>query len=286
MRKQTDLAAMKQLARVFLMMDPEPTSFSPVIIKHPFTDSGIVTVRSGNEYRAADITADEAVRSQWREQMASLIENAETPRHIYMMLTKSYRFAFLKYAMPYFSQKDFSEYLANAWVMCESPNNDPNFTQKQMLGLFKKADPQVLMDEDEYKQFQALEDTLVVYRGVTSYNANRVKALSWTLDREKAEWFAHRFDEDGAVYEAKIDKAHVYAFFSSRNESEVIVDPAFLNELAEVQTDVFHPITAQARTELYDKVLEAYEQKLEEGQEQDEGEEVSEEADQGMEQSM
>ena len=102
MRKQTDLAAMKQLARVFLMMDPEPTSFSPVIIKHPFTDSGIVTVRSGNEYRAADITADEAVRSQWREQMASLIENAETPRHIYMMLTKSYRFAFLKYAMPYF----------------------------------------------------------------------------------------------------------------------------------------------------------------------------------------
>ena len=33
----------------------------------------------------------------------------------------------------------------------------------------------------------------------------------------------------------------------------------------------FHPITAQARTELYDKVLEAYEQKLEEGQEQDEG---------------
>ena len=36
-------------------------------------------------------------------------------------------------------------------------------------------------------------------------------------------------------------------------------------------SDVFHPITAQARTELYDKVLEAYEQKLEEGQEQDEG---------------
>ena len=46
MRKQTDLAAMKQLARVFLMMDPEPTSFSPVIIKHPFTIQAIVTVRS------------------------------------------------------------------------------------------------------------------------------------------------------------------------------------------------------------------------------------------------
>lgn len=195
MRKQTDLAAMKQLARVFLMMDPEPTSFSPVIIKHPFTDSGIVTVRSGNEYRAADITADEAVRSQWREQMASLIENAETPRHIYMMLTKSYRFAFLKYAMPYFSQKDFSEYLANAWVMCESPNNDPNFTQKQMLGLFKKADPQVLMDEDEYKQFQALED-----RNPTRSNGNNLLHL---VNKYMDLYQAH---PDQLVYKARCEK--------------------------------------------------------------------------------
>ena len=73
------------------------------------------------------------------------------------------------------------------------------------------------MDEDEYKQFQALEDTLVVYRGVTSYNANRGEKLCpghWTEKRRNG--LAHRFDEDGAVYEAKIDKAHVYAFFSSR----------------------------------------------------------------------
>lgn len=235
MRKQTDLGFLKQLAKQFLLVEPVTTSFSPMVVKHPFTDSGIVMVRIDGEYRMDDITADEAAKNQWREQMASLIENAKTPRHIYMMLTKSYRFAFLKHAMPYFSQKDFSEYLADAWVMCEGPNNDPNFTQKQMLGLFKKADPQALMYEEEYKQFQALEDPLVVYRGVTSYNANRVKALSWTLDREKAERFAHRFDEDGTVYEAKIDKAHVYAFFSNRNESEVIVDPAFLRELTEVQ---------------------------------------------------
>ena len=236
MRKQTDLGFLKQLAKQFLWVEPETTSFSPMVVKHPFTDSGIVTVRDGGEYRIADITADEAAMSQWREQMASLIENAKTPRHIYMMLTKSYRFAFLKHAMPHFSQKDFSEYLADAWIMCEAPNNDPNFTQKQLLGLFTKADPQVLMTPDEYERYRTLEDPLIVYRGVTSYNADNVRALSWTLDREKAEWFAHRFGEKGTVYEAKIDKAHVYAFFSSRNESEVIVDPAFLNELAEVQT--------------------------------------------------
>lgn len=235
MKKQTDLAALKQLARVFLMMDPAPTEFSPMVVKHPFTDSGLTAVKDDSGYRVVDIMADDAALTQWRDNMAEIIDNAKNPRHIYMMLTKSYRFAFLKHAMPHFSQKDFSEYLADAWIMCEAPNNDPNFTQKQLLGLFTKADPQVLMTPDEYERYRTLEDPLIVYRGVTSYNADNVRALSWTLDREKAEWFAHRFGEEGTVYEAKIDKAHVYAFFSSRNESEVIVDPAFLAELAEVQ---------------------------------------------------
>ncbi|MBR5947390.1 MAG: SpoVG family protein [Clostridia bacterium] len=36
--------------------------------------------------------------------------------------------------------------------------------------------------------------------------------------------------------------------------------------------DIFHPITAEARSELYNKVLEAYEQKLAEAENEDEGE--------------
>lgn len=49
-------------------------------------------------------------------------------------------------------------------------------------------------------------------------------------------------------------------------------------------SDIFHAITAEARTELNDKVLEAYEQKLKEEQGEDEAE--SEDEDQGMTQSM
>lgn len=60
---------------------------------------------------------------------------------------------------------------------------------------------------------------------------HNVKALSWTLSRETAEWFAHRFDEDGTVYEAKIDKKHICALFTGRNESEVIVDPKQLKDI-------------------------------------------------------
>ncbi len=70
------------------------------------------------------------------------------------------------------------------------------------------------MDDDEYEQLQELEDTLTVYCGVTSYNAYNVKALSWTLNKETAKWFAHLFYEDGKVYEAQIDKEHIFAVFN------------------------------------------------------------------------
>ena len=91
------------------------------------------------------------------------------------------------------------------------------------------------MDEEDYQQFQDLDDVVTVYRGVTSMNEKNVKALSWTLDRDTAEWFAHRFGENGTVYEAQIQKQHIYAYFSGRNESEVIVDPKHLMEITQVQ---------------------------------------------------
>lgn len=83
------------------------------------------------------------------------------------------------------------------------------------------------------RQYQELEDTVTVYRGVTSYNAKNIKALSWTLDRETAEWFAHRFGEEGTIYEAQVRKEHILALFTGRNESEVIVDPRHLEQIME-----------------------------------------------------
>jgi len=56
------------------------------------------------------------------------------------------------------------------------------------------------------------------------------------MDRNTAEWFANRFGENGTVYEAQIQKQHIYAYFSGRNESEVIVDPKYLMELTQLQT--------------------------------------------------
>lgn len=150
-----------------------------------------------------------------------------------MLLNPPYALTFLKLASPYLSRKDFSEILASAWINCEAPHNDPDLSKADLVSMFKSADPKALMEDDEYEQLQELDDTLTVYRGVTSYNADNVKALSWTLNKETAEWFAHRFNEDGTVYEAQIDKKHIFAVFNGRNESEVVLDPQYLTDITE-----------------------------------------------------
>lgn len=237
MVKNTDMNGIKSVARTFLMLEPQKTELSPMVIKHPFTNSGIVPVRKddSNSMDVANIMEDTKALADWREWMKKQIDEIDSPQSLILLLSESYFLPFLKYAQQYMSQKDFSKFLSDAWMLCEAPNGDPNFTQKQLLGLFKRAAPEHLMTEEEYQAFQKLDDRLTVYRGVTSHNSHRIKALSWTTDKETAEWFAHRFSEDGTVYEAEIDKEHIYAYFTCRDESEVIVDPAYLMNLSEVQ---------------------------------------------------
>lgn len=221
---------------MLLMLEPQETKFSPMVVKHPFTDSGIVglSTKSGGT-SAGDILQNEIDRQAWRTEISNQINQAESPHEIYYMITKSYCLAFLKYAAPYLSKEDFSGILAQAWIRTECPNRDPNLGKRDLISMFQSSDPAFLMDVEEYAQFQALEDTVTVYRGVTSYNADNIKALSWTLRQETAEWFAGRFDEDGTVYEAQIGKEHIYALFNGRNEAEVIVDPGYLTDITKIQ---------------------------------------------------
>ena len=115
--------------------------------------------------------------------------------------------------------------------MSENPNADANLSKRQLVSLFRSADPSVLMDGDERRSLDGLDSPVTVYRGVTSYNEKNVRTLSWTLNYETAKWFATRFGENGTVYEAQVDKGHILALFNGRNEAEVIVDPKFLTNI-------------------------------------------------------
>lgn len=245
MIEETNLSKVKALARMLVYMDIQYTEYSPLIVKHPFTDSGMVAYRTENgEIVQTDITSDQAALKLWQNEMIRQINEARTAHEIAFLVTKSYSLGFLKFASEYLSRNDMSEMLADVWVRTESPNADPNLNQTRLLSMFKKADPRHLMQPDEYEVFQKLDDTITVYRGVTSYNAKRVKALSWTLNYDTADWFARRFGENGTVYEATIDRKHIYSYFNRRNEHEVIVDPKYLRDITVAESmDQINEIT-------------------------------------------
>lgn len=229
---QTNMKEVKCVAKWLLFTDVHTTEYSPMIVHHPFASSGFMMLPGTNEI--LDITASMESREKWRDYLGKKIDEAKSAYEIFLMLNKTYALTFIKYAKDGLSAAEFSEILADAWIKAEAPNMDVNVSKTELVGLFSQADKQSLMTESEQKRFADLTETVTVYRGVTSYNAKNVRALSWTLDRSKAEWFAHRFGEDGKVYQAQINKADILAIFTSRNESEVVLNPRKLQQLKAV----------------------------------------------------
>ena len=234
MRKETDLDRVKSIAHVLLDMPIAQTSFSPAIVSHPFTSTGITaTQKEDGTFSMVDLLSKEEDLAKWREMVGNQIDSAKNASQVFSLLNKPYYLTFLKFAAPALSGKDLGRLLSTAWTQEECPNQDCNVSKRELVALFRSVPPEFLMDEEERAAHQALEDTVTVYRGVTPYNAKNIRALSWTLDRKTADWFAHRFGEEGTVYEAQIRKEHILALFTGRNESEVIVDPRHLEQIME-----------------------------------------------------
>ncbi len=232
MLKETNLDGVKSIAKQLVMVRLHLTEFSPVVVQHPFTSSGMVATPSDEGIRLMDITKNDADFTRWQDFVKAQIDHAENAYHIYMMTNKAYALTFLKMATPFLSQKDFSKILSAAWIRSENPNLDPNVTTTKLLSMFKKAAPEHLMSEKEQALLQSLPEQVTVYRGLTSYNAKKIEGLSWTLNQHTAEWFAQRYNEQGKVYQATVNKADIIAILTDRNESEVIIDPKTLKDIS------------------------------------------------------
>ena len=97
MRKITDLRGIKDTAKVFLHMNIEKTKFSPLVIKHPFTDSAMVCLsQTDGEIAFANIMRNTKAFTLWKEQVEKQIDTAEDVFGVYHLMTKSYLLAFLK----------------------------------------------------------------------------------------------------------------------------------------------------------------------------------------------
>ena len=105
--------------------------------------------------------------------------------------------------------------IANLWT--DTENVYENHLAWEQLLFLEFSDSHLMMDEEDTKFFNELPNTITIYRGGVDD-----KGYSWTLDREKAEWFANRFNFDYEVFEKTINKSDAIAYLSDRNESEII----------------------------------------------------------------
>jgi hypothetical protein len=121
-------------------------------------------------------------------------------------------------------EADYWELLADIWVDSESISMD----QPLWLEALATNDPdtraQHFMEERERDLLASLPRWVDIYRGV-DVGGNEA-GMSWTLDRDKAEWFARRYHGHGTLLKCACPRDRIIAVLLGRGEQEVIVDPA------------------------------------------------------------
>ena len=84
-RKETNLNGVKAMARTLLYTDINQTAYSPMIVQHPFTNTGFTMVMRNGEPQCIDITADSNALHEWRKMVCQQIDSAKSAFEIYMM---------------------------------------------------------------------------------------------------------------------------------------------------------------------------------------------------------
>lgn len=220
----TDFEEIKNTALIFLNLDYKLIYPALNLISHPFFDSTGLTI-SPNSQKVINILNGKDELAEATNIFKEEINRATTMSTIYMLLNKPYMLTFFKYTKDFYSIKDYGEWLSYIWTNSESPNNDVNCSISEITKWFKAVPIQMLMNEEELKTYNLLPETLTVYRGVA--RERNPKGISWTNNKEKAEWFAHRFDNNdytGYIYEAEIKKSEILAYYSRMEEYEIVVN--------------------------------------------------------------
>ena len=149
--------------------------------------------------------------------MAQAIANQKFSQIVYLH-ERPYRLeAFLAIADKLPDEKYWS-LLSSIWT--DTENAWQNLETWKSLFNSDRPKSERLMDWDEQLALSSLADTVKVYRGCQK--GINEEGISWTLKRDKAEWFANRFSKDGIVLEKEISKSDIIAVFTGRNEFEVI----------------------------------------------------------------
>lgn len=75
-KRATDMEGARLVAKGLLSTEIHDNEYAPLIISHPFANSGIVFLPGKNEQEMLDITSSEENRIRWRKYLNKCIEQA------------------------------------------------------------------------------------------------------------------------------------------------------------------------------------------------------------------
>lgn len=232
MAKQTDLNEIRRLAVNFLHLNPKPTPIS-VIVDHPYISSAYIP-SVDNRDKIFNVMEDDIEWVKYKTMLGNKLWESDLNGILALMLNK-YHLAFIKYAKPYMSKKDFDTYLAYIWIASENPNQDANVKIRTLISWFKAANKKYLMEPDELRYYTNLPDIVKVYRGVAVGRAAN-DGLSWTGNIKTAQWFASRFGKGGYIIQGDINKQDIFAYFNGRGEDELLCNSSKVYNKSVIKT--------------------------------------------------
>jgi len=185
-----------------------------VSVKHPFViDVGLADGYFGyvnHRYLRNKQALAKAVKSKdWNQ--------------YFLLVEKPYRLDALKAVSNRLTDKEYWEHLRYCYTDIEFPSQDVDLLRE--LFAVQRPHRENIMSDEERATLAGLPDKITVFRGHSKIG---VSGWSWTLDQSVAEWFANRctlFGNEGVVSKGVVKKSHVIAYFDSRDENEIVIDP-------------------------------------------------------------
>jgi hypothetical protein len=120
------------------------------------------------------------------------------------------------------SDAEYWRVLAEVWEDSESIWQDKDAWEDVWNS--ERPDKHSAMTEEAREELAKLSDPITVYRGCPVSETHDEQGLSWTIDLEKARWFAKRFAHrgPGKVIEGRVNKRDVHALLQGRDEQEIV----------------------------------------------------------------
>lgn len=132
---------------------------------------------------------------------------------------RPYRLQAFAEVAKHLDDKEYWEILSDIWT--DSENIWQNRPYWKGLLADRKETKEFFMSEEDKLVYDQLPETITIYRGYIP-GKNKL-GFSYTLDKDKAEWFSKRYWKDGLVLTRTVKKSDVFAYTNNRNEQEIII---------------------------------------------------------------